>query len=145
VRGEEAKIDLEAVAQAVAAREIIDLKAFDVAAAIDPALAIDTIPPGAAVVDLRAPDAYRAWHWPGAEQRDYFAALRGFAGWPRDRRWVFYCEVGLKSAHLAEKMQQAGFQAWNFRGGLKEMMALAERERGSDPALAALLAPALRD
>jgi thiamine biosynthesis protein ThiI len=68
--------------------------------------------------------------------------------WPsfgRDRGYVLVCEVGLKSAHLAEKMQQAGFQAWNFRGGLKEMMALAERERGSDPALAALLAPALRD
>ncbi len=42
-------------------------------------------------------------------------------------------------------MQEAGFQAWHFRGGLKELMALAERERGADPLLAALLAPAVRD
>jgi len=142
VRGEEAKIDLESVAEAVAAREIIDLKAFDVAARLDPALAVDSIPPGAAVVDLRAPDAYRAWHWPGAEQRDYFAALRGFAAWPRDRRWVFYCEVGLKSAHLAELLRKAGFDAWHVDGGVRPLLRQATAE---DPLLKAALSPAMLD
>jgi thiamine biosynthesis protein ThiI len=142
VRGEEAKIDLEAVAAAVAGREIIDLKALDVAARIDPALAVDAIPRGAAVVDLRAQDAYRAWHWPGAEQRDYFSALRGFAGWPRERRWVFYCEVGLKSAHLAEVMRQAGFDAWHVAGGVRPLLKQATAE---DPLLRAALSPAVLD
>ena len=50
--------------------------------------------------------------------------------------------MGLKSAHLAEKMREAGFEAFQFKGGLKGLMALAESESGM---AAALLAPAVRD
>ena len=55
---------------------------------------------------------------------------------------MLVCEVGLKSAALAEKMQQAGFQAWHFSGGIKDLMALAEREKKVD---LTLLAPAVRE
>ena len=55
---------------------------------------------------------------------------------------MLICEVGLKSAHLAEKMREAGFEAFQFRDGIRGLMALAEREAGL---AAALLAPAVRD
>src|SRR5581483_7748696 len=96
VRGEEAKLDLDAIARAVAAREVIDLKALDAAAVVDPGLAVNTIPAGASVVDLRSAAAFAAWHWPGAVHHDYFTALRGWPQWDRTRTWVLYCEVGLK-------------------------------------------------
>src|SRR6185503_15925554 len=94
VRAEEAKLDLSELAAAVEAREVIDLKAFDAAALGDPTLAVERIPEDAAVVDLRSRESFAGWHWPGAEQRDYFDALRGFAAFDRSRKWVFYCEVG---------------------------------------------------
>lgn len=129
----------------VAARTVFELRSLDESALGPTGLEIDRIPEGATVLDLRSKTAWQAWHYPGAVQLDFQHALESWPSFGRECSYVLVCEVGLKSAHLAEKMQQAGFRAWNFRGGLKEMMALAERERGSDPALAALLAPALRD
>ena len=142
VRAEEAKLDLEELAAAVLTREVIDLKGLDLATLGDPALAIDAIPADAAVVDLRSREAFAGWHWPGAERRDYFAALHDWRGLDRGRRWVFYCEVGLKSAHLAELMRGGGFQAWHVRGGVRELLRQTTAE---DPALKALLSPALLD
>lgn len=132
----------------VEALTVFDLRGLDESALGPTGLETDRIPEGATVLDLRSKPAFQAWHYPGAVHLDFQHALESWPSFGRDRGYVLVCEVGLKSAHLAEKMQQAGFQAWNFRGGLKEMMALAECERGSDPgdpALAALLAPALRD
>jgi rhodanese-related sulfurtransferase len=47
----------------------------------------------------------------------------------RSRRYLLYCELGLKSAYLAEQMRRAGLDAWNFRGGLRALLRHA-RERG---------------
>jgi thiamine biosynthesis protein ThiI len=142
VRAEEEKLDLEAIAAAVLAREVIDLKQLDLATLGDPALAVESIPDGAAVVDLRSREAFAGWHWPGAEHRDYFNALREHARLDKGRRWVFYCEVGLKSAHLAELMRAAGFQAWHVQGGVRSLL---RQQTAEDPALKALLSPALLD
>ena len=129
----------------VEARKVFDLRDLDESALGPTGLETDRIPEGATVLDLRSKPAFQAWHYPGAMHLDFQHALESWPSFGRDRSYILVCEVGLKSAHLAEKMQEAGFRAWNFRGGLKQMMALAERERGADPALAALLAPALRD
>ena len=144
LRGEAAMTPgrLEELAEA---RKIHDLRGLDESALGPTGLETDKVPEGATVLDLRSKPAFQAWHYPGAVHLDFQHALESWPSFGRDRGYVLVCEVGLKSAHLAEKMQQAGFRAWNFRGGLKEMMSLAERERGADPALAALLAPALRD
>lgn len=140
VRAEEEKLDLDEIAAAVAAREVIDLKGLDLATLGDPALAVETIPEGAAVVDLRSREAFAGWHWPGAEHRDYFSALREWSKLDRSRRWVFYCEVGLKSGHLAELMRGAGYQAWHVQGGVRPLL---RQQTAEDPALKALLSPAL--
>jgi thiamine biosynthesis protein ThiI len=126
------------------ARSVFELRSLDESALGPSGLETDRVPEGATLLDLRSKPAWQAWHYPGSVHLDFQHALGAWPSFGRDRDYVLVCEVGLKSAHLAEKMQQAGFRAWNFRGGLKELMALAERERGSDPALEALLAPALR-
>jgi rhodanese-related sulfurtransferase len=140
VRAEEAKLDLAALAAAVEAREVIDLKQLDVGSLGDPSLAVDTIPTGAVVLDLRSSDAFASWHWPGARQLDYFAALEGWTRLERGPTYLFYCEVGLKSAHLAELMRAAGHSAFHVRGGVRQLLRQATEE---DPALRAALSPAL--
>jgi thiamine biosynthesis protein ThiI len=104
-------------------------------------LETDRIPEGATVLDLRSAPAWKAWHWPGALRLDFPRALEAYPSFDRTRPYVLVCEVGLKSAHLAEKMQEAGFQAWHFAGGIKDLMALAEKEQGL---AMSLLAPAVR-
>ena len=46
---------------------------------------------------------------------------------PKDRAYLFYCEVGLKSAYLAEMMREAGYEAYSFRGGVPPMREHARR------------------
>jgi thiamine biosynthesis protein ThiI len=41
---------------------------------------------------------------------------------------VLYCEFGLKTAQLAEKMQSAGYEAYSFKGGLRAVREYAENE-----------------
>jgi thiamine biosynthesis protein ThiI len=128
----------------VAARTVYDLRGLDEAHLGPTGLEIESIPEGATVLDLRPQSAWQAWHYPGALRLDFQRALETWPSFGRDRDYVLVCEVGLKSAHLAEVMRQAGFRSWHFRGGLKELMALAEKDRLADPDLALLRAPAVR-
>jgi rhodanese-related sulfurtransferase len=70
---------------------------------------------------------------------DFFEALKGYRHLPKEGTWVFYCEVGLKSAHLAEVMQTEGFRAFHVAGGAREML---RRETENDPLAASLVSPA---
>lgn len=131
----------------VQTRTVYDLRSLDETAlgAIGGiGLETGSILEGATVLDLRSKPAWQAWHYPGALQLDFQRALETWRSFELDRDYVLVCEVGLKSAHLAEVMRQAGFRSWYFRGGLKELMALAEKNRLADPDLAVLLAPAVR-
>ncbi len=148
LRGEAAMDPKQLFAQ-VKARTAYDVRGLSESDLGPTGLETDRVPEDATVLDLRPKSSWQTWHYPGALQMDFQQALQAFPSFDRDRGYVLVCEVGLKSAHLAERMQEAGFQAWNFRGGLKEMMVLARTgkraEESDDPALANLLAPAMRE
>ena len=119
VAQEESGMDLSVLERALAGRKVIDLRALtptDLAASY---LFISEIPPNATVIDCRPENQYRAWHWPGAEQRDEWDLLRDFKRFDKNRKYVLYCSHGLQTAYIAEKMQNAGFEAYSFRGGVK--------------------------
>jgi len=136
VLAEEAKLDPELLARAVAERAVLDLRGLGPEADAIPELEVDEIPADATVIDLRSKPAYAAWHWPGALRLDLDHALVAYRSFARERRYVLYCEFGLKSAHLAERMRAEGLEAWHFRGGLKELVAHARARGGAGPELA---------
>jgi tRNA uracil 4-sulfurtransferase len=84
---------------------------------VAPYLFIDHVPDDAVVFDCRPEPQYRHWHLPGAEHRDEYDLLQRFGKLDRDRRYVLYCAHGIQTAHIAEKMQRAGYEAYSFRGG----------------------------
>jgi thiamine biosynthesis protein ThiI len=140
---DEAAMDAEPLLhELIDTRTIFDLRRLPPESLGSPVLETDHLPEGATLVDLRSTSAYRAWSYPGALHLDFGRALEAWPSFAKDRTYVLVCEVGLKSAHLAERMQAEGFQAFHFRGGIKELMALAEREKLVEPSL---LAPAVRD
>ncbi len=112
--------------RALADRSVFDLRSLDVESRGIPELEIRAIPADAIVLDLRSRDAFAAWHWPGALHLDFERAVAASRSMARDRRYVLYCEFGLKSAHLAESMRRDGYDASNFRGGLAALVALAK-------------------
>jgi thiamine biosynthesis protein ThiI len=142
VLAEEARLDAGLVAAAVETARVVDLAALDPAELAPPELATTAVPPGAEVWDLRSPAAAGAWRYPGARHLEYFAALEGLAAFASDREHVLYCEVGIKSAHVAELLRARGVRASHLAGGLRQALALAS---AADPAHAALLSPVLRD
>jgi thiamine biosynthesis protein ThiI len=125
VLAEEEKLDMGVLERAVANMRAYDLRRMELGAYEAPALEIEEIPEGAVVIDLRSPQSYRAWHYPGALYKDFLTALKEYPSWERDRVYVLYCEVGLKSAHLAEKMRRDGFQAFHFKGGWPKLVQYA--------------------
>jgi thiamine biosynthesis protein ThiI len=127
VRGQEAGLDPETLPAAIAARECFDLRSLDPDACGLPELEVDDIPEDATVIDLRSKPAFAAWHWPGALRLDLDHALAACRSLPREPRYVLYCEFGLKSAHLAERMRQEGLAAYHVRGGLRTVVAGARR------------------
>ncbi len=129
----------------VAARRVFDLRRTDPESLDSRIPEIGRIPPGGVVVDLRSVNAYRSWHYPGALHLDLARALGAYPAFARDRPYVLVCEVGLKSAHLVEKMREAGFEAFQFKDGVKGLLALAGQEAGLAAVTAGVLAPAVRD
>lgn len=139
----EEALDVEALRRAAEERTTVDLRAFDLEMTQASRREVEEIPPGAVVIDLRSLHAYRSWHFPGAEHMSYGDAVRDLSAFEPGTTYVFYCEVGLKSAHLAELLGRRGIdRAHHVGGGLKRVLRLAE---GDDPALEALRSPVLLD
>jgi len=142
VLAEEARTDEAILAAAIDGRASVDLKSLEAESLAPSWIEIDAVPPGATVLDLRSAAAYLSWHAADALHLEFPRAVAAYRSFDRDQTYVLVCEVGLKSAHLAERMQAAGFRAYNLKGGVRSLMRAAERERRLDPAL---LAPAVRE
>ncbi|MEE8524332.1 MAG: tRNA uracil 4-sulfurtransferase ThiI [Thermoanaerobaculia bacterium] len=140
VAAAESGLDPERLETLIAERAVFDLRALDLAKLRAPALEVDEIPAGAVIVDLRPAFAFKSWHPAGAVHLEYVEALKVHGVLDRGKTYLFYCEVGLKSAHLAEIVHGAGGRAFHFRGGLKQLVRWTERQ---DPALRAATSPVL--
>jgi len=122
VREEEAKLDLEALDLDLRRRQVYNLRGLELESAQD--LETETVEPGAVVLDLRSPSAFEAWHLPGALNLDFMDALRSYRALNREKTYVLYCEVGQKSAHLAELMTRDGFRARHLKHGVRGILRL---------------------
>lgn len=130
---EEARLDPELLAQAVAERSVLDLRAFDLGAADTPKLETHAIKEGTLVIDLRSAAAYKGWHYPDALHLNFNEALRAFPHFDKSKDYVLYCEFGLKSAHLAELMTGESMRATHFGHGLKDLVKYAKGQGVATP------------
>lgn len=112
---------------AIAGRKVLDLRALAPTDLVAPYLFTDEIPQDAVVFDCRTAAQFRAWHLPGAVQRDEWDLLRSIDRLDRDKTYVLYCAHGIQTAYLAERMQRAGIEAHSFRGGMRSVLEYARR------------------
>lgn len=132
---EERGLDASVLEDSLASAKLFDLRAMDMARVAGESVFVDVVPDGAIVLDTRAPESFRNWHWKGAEHREYVDLLTDYGKLNRDFTYVLYCEFGLKSARVAELMQRAGYEAYSFLGGVKGLRRLVSRERDSASAV----------
>jgi thiamine biosynthesis protein ThiI len=133
VLAEEARLEPELIERAVRERSVFDIRVLDLAKLEMPGLQTSTIADGATLIDLRTKQTYRAWHYPDALFLEFSEALRAYQSFDRGKSYVLYCEFGLKSAHLAELMRKAGFDAAHFKEGLSELVAYARAQGVATP------------
>ena len=115
----ERDVDLRVLSAAVTEREVLEPRALDLSDLVGSHLFVSEIADEAVVIDTRDPNSYLEWHWPGALQHDHDDLFRGFGELDRDRTYVLYCGEGIISAHVAERMQAKGYEAYSFRGGVR--------------------------
>ena len=129
---EESHVDLSVLKSAVQDRKVLDLRALEAVDLVQPYLFASEIPDDAVVLDCREAHHFKAWHYPGAEQRDLDHLAANFRKLDKKPKYFLYCSFGVLTAHLAEIMQREGYEAYSFKGGVRQLMAYAE-ERGSLP------------
>lgn len=118
---EEEKVDPAVVRRATSARRVLDLRGLTTADLVQPYVFAEAIPEDAAVLDIRSPEEWEEWHYPGAENRPMGELLSEPRQLPRDRTYVLYCAQGPQAAHLAERMQREGYEVYAFRGGIRSL------------------------
>jgi thiamine biosynthesis protein ThiI len=131
VEAECAKLDDSLLEEAIARRSVFDLRTLNIESLDDPELQVSSIAPGTKLIDLRTKQAYESWHHPDALFLDFANAMRSYTSFDRSARYVLYCEFGLKSSHLAERMRADGFQAASFQGGMRALMQSCEADASS--------------
>ncbi len=130
----EGHIDPAARHAAVAARKVINLDKLTAADLRAPYLWVDALPDDAELIDCQPDPYYRAWHVPDVRHYTTDDMARLYADLPKGGTYVLYCAHGVQSALMAEHMQQKGFNAYAFRGGLTALRAELERLGQSVPA-----------
>ena len=85
----------------------------------------------AEVIDVRLDYEYEAGHIAGSRHIEMNELTASADSIPKDRKVVFYCRGGSRSAMAAEAFSQAGFDAHNMTGGI---LAWAEAGLPLDPA-----------
>lgn len=130
---EEEKLDWDVLDRVVEEREVIDLRALSLEDWEATDVEITEIPEDATVLDVRSHFAFDDWHFPGAEQIDFAEALEAVDQFDPDETYVVCCELGLKSANLAEQMRAAGYEAYSVEGGIKTLMQMAVEQEIIDP------------
>lgn len=143
VEAAEARLDPAILAGVLRLAESLDLLAMDPEAEDGEAgddAEVELPPPGVPIFDLRSAAAFAAWHPEGARHLPYPAALAALVDgtFPALPAVSLLCEIGFKSAHLAELLRDRGVAATSLRGGAGPL-----RRKLEDPLLAAALSPAL--
>jgi tRNA uracil 4-sulfurtransferase len=130
----EARIDPGLLDRAVSERKAIDLLDVSAKDLRAPYLFTDTFPRDAVVIDCRSPHQFREWHVPGAVHRDPFELMDSFRKLDKRSIYVLYCSYGTQTPLIAEIMQQFGYEAYAFRGGIQAVRDHVEKVRELDRA-----------
>ena len=118
VNDEIRKLDSETLLAVVSSCRSFDLKKLGASELRTPYLFADGISAESVLVDCQPRHMFEAWHAPDAVHVDPASFADGFRALDKEKPYVVYCTYGTQSPYFVEIMQQAGYEAYAFRGGL---------------------------
>jgi thiamine biosynthesis protein ThiI len=126
----EAKVGVEVLCRALQARTSLDLLGLSSDELRSPYLFTSRVPEGAVLLDCQPEHMYQAWHARDAERHLPEQLVKGFKQLDKSRTYVLYCTYGIQTPFLAELLQQNGYEAYAFEGGIKALQrALGDESR----------------
>lgn len=118
VIAEENRMDPAVIDRAIAGAKRLNVRQLSATDLVAPYIFTSELIPDAVLIDCRTEQQFNAWHAPGSIHREEWELARDFKRLDRDRKYILYCAHGIQSAHLAEKMQRSGYEAYSFKGGV---------------------------
>lgn len=120
----EESLDFDLLTHAVDHAGVFDMFAVRDADVAQHAVYIDHIPEDATVLDCQPESLYDDWHIAGAKNYNIGKLMGSIKSLQKTHTYVLYCPYGTQSAVLAERMQHLGYEAYSFKGGLKQLKRL---------------------
>lgn len=114
---EEQDFRLELLEQALGAMKVVNTRDLSLQDLALPYIFKSDIPETARVIDCRPEEAYKNWHVNGAINVELHDLLAHPSRLDKLATYILYCSVGLQSAVAAERLQQAGYEVYSFKGG----------------------------
>ncbi len=122
---EEQKLDLQLLREAAAQAHIVPVHRVAALHATSTHLRRADIPSTAVVIDCRSKRDYERWHYPAARHHEFNQLLLSCRTLPAEPTYIVYCEAGLLSVAVAERMQEFGYDAYSLAGGDRQARLLA--------------------
>lgn len=127
-RAQHERLDPTVLEESLEQGETYDLRTMTATDIAAPHLFVEEIPEDARVVDTRSRSAFKSWHWPRAQHYPLEELLEEYQGLDKQPTYVLYCQAGMQTAHLAEQMQAAGYEAYSLKGGVARLRQLWNHE-----------------
>ncbi len=121
IETEEKRMNFDILTQAVEGARIYDM--FDVTDedVAQHSVFIEEIPKNAIIIDCQPESLYDNWHVAGAKNYTAGKLMNNLRDLQKTQPYVLYCPFGTQSAVLAERMQKAGYEAYSYKGGIKQL------------------------
>jgi thiamine biosynthesis protein ThiI len=117
----EKEIDIDCFQKAVDEKRIFDIDKLEGKDLQANYLFVDSIDANAQAIDCRQSFEFKAWHYPGAIHRELKDLLSNYKDLDKNKTYVLYCSFGSQTPLAAEILQQSGYQAYAFAGGIKKL------------------------
>lgn len=121
LRIEANKLDKELIAKTISETRMITNNDLNAETLRTPYLSVDSFSSDDVIIDCQAKHMYRHWHVDTALHYDFEDLIKSFNKLDKEKRYILYCTHGTQTPYAAEIMQQSGFEAYAFKGGLKQL------------------------
>lgn len=121
IEREELNMDMSILTDAVEGAKVYNMYDVTDADIAQHSVFIEEIPENAIIIDCQPESLYDNWHVKGAENYSAGKLLGSLRELKKTQPYVLYCPFGTQSAVLAERMQKAGYEAYSFKGGIKQL------------------------
>ena len=83
---------------------------------------------GAKIIDCQEEEQKRLWSVPDSLHIPFEQLCKSYQSLDKGNKYILYCTFGSKAPYIAEIMQQSGYEAYAFSGGVRKVKQAFSRE-----------------